>query len=98
MCPPDRSRVGPLGIRRQIIDVSVSATRQNHRIGDMHARLARDQVARDNTPCLAIDHNQVQHLRARDHCHRSRMDLALKRLIRPKQKLLAGLSPRIERT
>ena len=54
-------------------------------------------ITRDNSPRVAIDHDQIQKFVAREKLYRTRFDLAHECLIGAKQELLAGLSPRIER-
>ena len=45
----------------------------------------------------AIDHDQIEHLRAREHGHLPCADLPFERLVRAQQQLLAGLPARVER-
>ena len=59
--------------------------------------LAGDQVARDDAARLAVDHDQVEHLVAREHLHVPSADLPLQRLVGAEQKLLARLAAGVER-
>ena len=57
---------------------------------------AGDQVAGDDAARAAVDHDQVQHLGAREHLHLAGADLALQRLVGAEQQLLAGLAAGVE--
>ena len=83
--PPDGRAVGSLGVGRKIIDVAVAAGSQHHRVSQMRFDLPGYQVARHDAARLAVDHDQVQHLGAREHLHTALMDLPLQRLIRAQQ-------------
>ena len=63
---PDGGGVRALGVGGQVVDVAVSAGAQHHGVGDVRFDLAGDQVARDDAARLAVDHDQVEHLGARD--------------------------------
>jgi hypothetical protein len=93
---PDGGGVRALGVGREIVDIAVAARGENDRIAQLHRKLAGDQVAGDDAARLAVDHNQVQHLRTRVHLHLAGVDLPLQCLIGAQQKLLAGLSASIE--
>ena len=58
--------------------------------------LPRDQVAGDDAARLAVDHDQVEHLGAREHLHRAGADLPFERLVGAEQQLLPGLPARVE--
>ena len=55
------------------------------------------EVAHDDTARGAVDDHQVEHLAAHEHAAAPERDLALQRLIRAEQQLLAGLAARVER-
>ncbi len=69
---PDGGGVAALGVGGKVEDVAVAAGGQHHRVGQVRFDLAGDQVARDDAARLAVDHDQVQHLGAREHLHRAR--------------------------
>src|SRR5580765_3101459 len=58
---------------------------------------ARPEIAGDDAARLAVDDDQVEHLCARMHDHRTRGDLALERLVRPEQELLPRLAAGVKR-
>ena len=96
MRAPDGGGVGALRVRREVIDVPVSAGSQHHRIGNVGFDLAGQQVAGHNAAGLPIDHDQVQHLGAGVHLHVAEADLLLQRLVGAEQKLLARLAAGVE--
>ena len=61
---------------------------------DLH--LAGEQVARHDAARLAVHHDQVQHLGAREHLHLAGADLPFQRLVGAEQQLLARLAARVE--
>ena len=63
---PDGGGVGALGVGREIEDVAVAAGGEDDGVGDVGLDLAGDQVARDDAARLAVDDDEVEHLRARD--------------------------------
>ena len=63
---PDGGDVGALGVGGEIVDVAVAAGGEDDRVGDVTLDLAGDQVARDDAAGRAVDHDQVEHLGARD--------------------------------
>ena len=93
---PDRGAVRSLGIRRQVIDVSISASTQRHGVGRMGLNFSRDQIARHDATSLTIDHHQVEHLGTRVHGDPARADLPFQGLVRAQQELLTGLSSRVK--
>ncbi len=93
---PACRHIRSLRIGRQVIDIPVAARRQHHRVRNVGRDLARHQVARHDAARLAVDHDQVQHLGARQHLHRARMHLPLQRLVGAQQQLLPCLSARVE--
>ncbi len=94
--PPDGRGVRAFGVGGKKVDVAVAAGGQNHRIAQQRIDFAGHEVARYDAARLAVDHNQIEHLRAGQHRHRSGVDLALQSLIRSQQQLLAGLPARIK--
>src|ERR1035441_10406612 len=89
---PDGGGVGALGVGGEVVDVAVTTCAEDDRVGDMHAELAGNEIAGDDTARLAVDHDEVEHLRAGDHGDGAGVDLALERLVRTEKKLLAGLA------
>ena len=61
---------------------------------DSTAPVSRSRV--DDSPRLAVDHDQFLHLVPREHLDRADADLALERLVGAQQELLAGLAPGVE--
>ena len=94
---PDRGGVRALRVRRKIEHVAVAARRQTHRIGDVRLDLSGDQIAGDDAARFAVDHDQVEHLGAREHLDFARADLPLQRLIGAEQQAAAP-SGRARRT
>jgi hypothetical protein len=94
--PPTGGDVGPLGIRRKIKNVAVSAGGENHRVGHMDVDVPGCQIAGHNATRTAVDNDQVEHLGAWQHLHAPRIDLPLQRLIGSQQQLLACLALGVE--
>ena len=67
--PPGGGDVAALGVGGKIKNIAVAAGGQNHRVGRVGGNGPRDQVARDDAFGMAVDHDQVQHFRARKHFH-----------------------------
>ena len=88
--PPDGCGIGPFGICRKVIYVSVAACRRAppHR-PDVRFDLAGDQIAGHDAARTSVDHDQVEHLGARIHGDAAGFHLALQGLIGAQQKLLA---------
>jgi hypothetical protein len=82
MRTPACGNVGAFSVGGQIIDVAVPAAGEDDRVCDMYAEFARNQIARDNAAGLAIDDEEVQHFRARNHCDGPGVSLPFKCLIR----------------
>ena len=95
--PPDRRGVGALGVGREVEDVAVAAGAEDHGVADVGLDLAGHHVAHHDAAGPAVHDDQVQHLGAREHPHAAARDLLLQLLVGAQQKLLAGLSPRVER-
>src|SRR4051812_43433239 len=62
----------------------------------MRLDLTRDQIARHNPTGATVNHQQVEHFRARVHLHLALADLPFERLISAEQQLLTGLATGIE--
>src|SRR5207237_5044261 len=58
---------------------------------------AGDQIAGNDSFRLTVDDDDVEHLVARIHFHRTERDLTLERLECAEKKLLPGLAARVER-
>ncbi len=95
---PDGRGVAALGIGGEVIYVAVAAGAQHHGIGQVRFDLAGDQIAGDNAAGAPVDHDQVEHLGAREHRHLAAPDLLFERLVGAQQELLAGLAAGIKRT
>src|SRR5262245_22975710 len=97
-CAPDCGAVRTFRVGRKIKNVSVAAGSKNDCIGQVRLDLSSDEIPGDNAARFAIDHDQIEHLRARKHLHFACRDLTQERLISAKQKLLPRLPASIERT
>jgi hypothetical protein len=93
---PDGGHIGALGVGGEIVDVAVAAGAQDDRVGKVRGDGAGDQVAGDDAAGLAVDDDEVEHLRARVHGDGAGMDLAFERLVGAEQQLLAGLAAGVE--
>ena len=97
MGAPDGGAVGGLRVGREVEHVAVATGGQHDDVTHMRMDGAGLEVARDDAARLAVDHDQVEHLAARMHCHRSGGDLALEGLVRAEQQLLPRLAAGVER-
>src|SRR5260221_7233658 len=88
--------VRPLCVGGEIEYIAVTTSCQNHGIAEMGADSSAYQVARDDAPGFAIDHDQVKHFVAWKHCDAAGIHLALQRLIGAQQQLLSGLASGVE--
>ena len=88
--------VGALGVGEEVVDVAVAAGGEDDRVGDVDAGCAGDEVAGDDAASFAVDHDEVEHLRAGDHGDGSGVDLAFECLVGAEEELLAGLSAGVE--
>ena len=88
--------VGSFGVGGQIVDVPVSAAGEDHRVGDVHAEFARNQVAGNDAARLPTDDDEVEHFRAGNHGDVSGVNLAFERLECAKKKLLTRLTTRVK--
>src|SRR2546423_4710391 len=68
-------------VRRKIKNVSVAAGREHDRIAGVRLDFSRDETAGDDSFCVAVDQNQIEHFGLWKHCHRTGRDLAGERLI-----------------
>ena len=96
ICAPDRRRIRSLRVGGQIEDVSVAASRQNHRLAGVRLDSPGHEVTSNNTSRLSVDHHQVEHLAARKHLHSAASDLPFERLVGAEEELLPCLATRIE--
>ena len=65
---PGGGDVAALGVGREEKHVAVTAGRQHDRIAGVRGDFAGDQVAHDDAFGVAVDHDQVEHLGARNIC------------------------------
>src|SRR5262249_48209091 len=84
-------------VGREEVNASVPARRENDRVGCVPLKLAREQVARDDSAGLAVDENEIQHFAAAEKLHLLLIHLAHQRAVSSEQKLLARLPARVER-
>src|ERR1700739_3220687 len=94
--PPAGRYIRALGVGREIVDVPVAPGGKNHRIRNVRGEFAGDEVAGDDAARLAVDDDEVEHLRAWIHRDGCSMHLALQRLVSAEKKLLTCLSACIE--
>src|SRR6266446_8667818 len=97
MGAPDGGAIGGLRIGGEVEHVAVATGGQHHDVTHMRLDGAGLEVARDDAARLAVDDDQVEHLAARMHRHRSGGDLALEGLVRAEQQLLPRLAAGVER-
>ena len=93
---PDGGGVAALGVGGEVVDVAVAAGAEHDGVGEVALDLAGDQVAGDDAARAAVDHDQVEHLGAREHLHLAEADLAFQGLVGAEQQLLPGLAARVE--
>src|SRR5438874_9888133 len=92
-----RGRVTSAYLVRKKKNIAVTAGRENYRVAGEGIDFAGAQIAGDNSLGVTIDQNKVEHLGLREHFHRAERDLPAEGLIRPEQKLLAGLAAGVKR-
>src|SRR5438094_6216167 len=97
------SAIGRRGIAsacvgRQIKHVSISAGGKHDSIRGVSFNFSRTQATSNNSFRVSLDNYEIEHLRLRKHLDRAGRDLSAKRLITAEQKLLTGLSARVECT
>ena len=88
--------VGAFCHRRKIIDVAVTAGRQNHGVSCVGFELPRCEVANHDAARQAIDDHQFQHFATREEFDLAGGDLSHHRLIGTQQQLLSGLAAAIK--
>ena len=60
-------------------------------------KLASDEVSHDDASCAAVDDHEVHHLATRIHLHRPLLYLLAEGAVGAEEKLLTGLTARVER-
>ena len=95
---PRGGRVRVLRVRRQVVDVAVSAGREQDGVTVVPLDQTRDEVTRDDPAGLAVDDDQIEHLLPRVHLDLAGGDLLAHCLVGTEEELLAGLSARVERS
>ena len=98
MGPPHRGRIGVHRVRRQVVDVAVSAGRQHDGMRRPRLHLSGHQIAGDDSDGPVIFDHDVEHFGASVQLHVAETDLAHQCLIGTEEQLLSGLSSRIEGT
>ena len=93
MCGAD---VAAHGVGREKERVRVATGGQAHRIGCVTLDRPGDEVACDDAFAVTIDDHDVEHLAAGLELDRAGLHLAHEGLVRAEQKLLTGLSARVE--
>ena len=83
-------------VSRQIKHVSISAGREHDSICCVPFNSSRAQAPSHDSLGVSVDNHEVEHFRLGKHLHRAGRDLTAKRLITAEQKLLTGLSARVE--
>ena len=92
-----RRDIAAARICRKIEDVAISTGREHDGVAHMSLDFSGDETARNDALGVAIDQNEVEHLRLRKHSHRAGRDLPAERLIATEQQLLPSLSARVKR-
>ncbi len=93
---PDGGGVGVHGVRRQVEDVAVAAAGEDDGVREVGVDAARDQIAGDDPPRLAVDDDQVEHLGARVHLDVACGDLPGQGLVGAEEELLPCLAAGVE--
>ena len=96
--PPRRRHVRVHRVGREVVDRSVAAGAEQHRLTLVALELAGDQVARDDAARLSVDDDEVQHLAPREQRDVAGIHLPQHRLVGAEQQLLACLAARVERS
>src|SRR4026208_281080 len=81
-------------VGRKEKNISVATSSKNNGIAGEGIDFPGAQIAGDYSLGMTIDQNKIEHLGLRKHFHRADGDLPAEGLIRPEQKLLAGLAAR----
>src|SRR5881394_4646615 len=93
-----RRDIAPACVGREIKHVSISAGGEHDSIRGVSFNFSRTQATSNNSFRVSLDNYEIEHLRLREHFDRAGRDLSAKRLITAEQKLLTGLSARVECT
>src|SRR4030095_8106948 len=88
--------VAPACVGREIKYVSISASREHDSIRCMSLDFSGTQIAGNDSLGMSLDNHEIEHLRLRKPLYRAGRHLSAKRLITAEQKLLTGLSARVE--
>ena len=83
-------------VSREIKHISISAGREHDSIRCVSFNFSRIQASGHDSLGVSVDNHEVEHFRLGKHLHRAGRDLTAKRLITTEQKLLSGLSARVE--
>lgn len=94
--PPDGGGVGVHGVGRQVEDVAVAATCEDHGVREVRVDLPGDQVAGHDAAGPSVHDDQVEHLGARVHLDVACGDLPAECLVGAEQQLLARLAAGVE--
>ena len=81
----------------EVVDRSVAARREQHRVAGPLLQFTGREVARDDAARLAVDQHDIEHLPLRHQRDGAGIDLPHHRLVGADQQLLAGLTARVER-
>ncbi len=93
---PDGGGVGVHGIGREVEDVAVAAARQHDRVGEVRLDLSGHQVAGDDAAGLAVDDDEVEHLRPGVQLDVACGDLPGQCLVGAQEQLLPRLAAGVE--
>ena len=93
---PGGGDVAALGVGGEIEDVPVAARGEDDGIAGVGGDFAGDHVADDDAPGVAIDDDDIEHLRAREHLDGALRDLFGKGAVSAEEQLLAGLAARVK--
>ena len=93
---PSRCDVAAHRVRGQEEDVAVAAGGEDDRVGEPGLDRTGDHVAGHDAARLAVGDDQLDHLVTAVHRHRPGRDLALERLVRADEQLLARLAASVE--
>ncbi len=86
------------GVGGKKIGVAISAGGDHYGMGSEPFKLSGNKVSGYDTLCLSVDDDEVKHLVARITLYGTCCNFLVQRSVGTEQKLLAGLSPRIEGT
>ena len=71
-----RGDVAAARVGRKIKNVAVTAGREHHGVAGVRCDFAGDQIARDDSFGVTIDHDEIEHFGLRKHLHRCRRRFA----------------------